>query len=211
MRGYEGNHGRDIGIFIDGVPQNFPCSGVGRSGGSEMSWLVPEMIERVEVIKGPFSALYGDAAQAGVINITTKNSEPSSSVAASGASFGAFRTVPIVSTDYPLTVTPFLLNAFETLDGYRDNSQVKRFSSFSKGTVPLWNGYLSLRYSNYNSECGGSGLLTVNDVRKGLVERRSAVDPDDGTDQRRWSVVLNYSPEVVEKPEICQSPSDVVR
>lgn len=185
IRGYNGRHGQDIGVFIDGVPQNFPSAGVGLNGGSEFSWLAPEMIESIEIIKGPFSALYGDGSQAAVINITTRKNDPSSSVISSGANYGGFRILSVFSTDAPWIVTPFLLNEFESSDGYRENTQFSRFSSFSKVSMPLWGGFLSLRHSFYNSAHGAAGTLKVGDIRKGIVDRRDAVNPDDGTDQRR--------------------------
>ncbi len=60
MRGFTGTgaHGGDVAIYIDGVPQNFPSANQGGPGMSDLSWLTPDMIERIEVIKGPFSAVY---------------------------------------------------------------------------------------------------------------------------------------------------------
>jgi outer membrane receptor for ferrienterochelin and colicin len=79
MRGYPSGHVKDIGVFIDGVPVNVPNHSH-THGWADIGWLTPEMIERVEVIKGPFSALYGNFALGGVINIITKkqtNLQPS--------------------------------------------------------------------------------------------------------------------------------------
>ncbi|WP_241650699.1 TonB-dependent receptor plug domain-containing protein, partial [Rosenbergiella collisarenosi] len=35
-------------------------------------WVPPEMIERIDVIRGPAAALYGNGAMGGVVNIITK-------------------------------------------------------------------------------------------------------------------------------------------
>jgi len=193
IRGNYGDHGKDVGLFIDGVPQNIPSAPLGGNGMSEISWLAPEMIERIEIIKGPFSAIYGNFAQAGIVNIVTKRSDPSPSIELSGASFGGFRAIPIVSSDfwYP---TPFLANEYQTLDGYRDNSFSKRFSTFNKGSMPIGNGHLSLRFNYYTSSWGQPGYIYIDDVRKGIIDRKTAVNSTDGGDQQRWAFVLNYAP-----------------
>ncbi|WP_038341995.1 TonB-dependent receptor domain-containing protein [Acinetobacter sp. A47] len=42
------------------------------SGRQDLNWITPEMIERIEVVRGPMSSLYGSDAMGGVINIITR-------------------------------------------------------------------------------------------------------------------------------------------
>jgi len=66
MRGLDAS-GRVL-VLLDGVPLN-------KSAGGSINWqLIPiNSIEKLEVIKGPASAIYGNNAMGGVINIITKN------------------------------------------------------------------------------------------------------------------------------------------
>jgi outer membrane receptor protein involved in Fe transport len=194
MRGFAGQHGKDTAIFVDGVPQNIPSVAQWVSGAADLAWLTPEVIERIEIIKGPFSALYGDYALAGVINIVTKNSQPASSLMGSGGSFGAVRGVGQLSTEkWP--VTPYLVQEYYKLDGYRDNSQYRRFNSFDKLTMPLLGGNLSLRFNYYDSDNGGPGFLPIVDVRAGSVARTAAINTTDGVFGTRYGVVMTYAPQ----------------
>ena len=54
-------------LLIDGVPQQSP-----RVGTADLSDFDAESIEKIEVMKGASSAIYGGNAQAGVINVITK-------------------------------------------------------------------------------------------------------------------------------------------
>ena len=64
IRGGESNHTL---VLIDGVRVN-PAT----AGGAALQNLAPDMIERIEIVKGPRSTLYGSDALAGVINIITR-------------------------------------------------------------------------------------------------------------------------------------------
>lgn len=65
----EGNLSPDVLVMIDGVPQN----DVFLANQRRFISVIPlNSIERIEVIRGPYSTLYGTDAFAGVINIVTK-------------------------------------------------------------------------------------------------------------------------------------------
>ena len=65
IRGNEGNHTK---VFIDGVEVNDPSGDVE----FDFAHLLAADIERVEIIRGPQSALWGSDAIGGVINVITK-------------------------------------------------------------------------------------------------------------------------------------------
>ena len=80
MRGFttNGTHGADVAVYVDGVPQNIPSSQGGAGHGPVfLEWLTPQMIKRVDVIKGPVSALSGDQNRAGSVTQQISNSSPS--------------------------------------------------------------------------------------------------------------------------------------
>lgn len=85
MRGLESAQGTLV--LYNGVPLN-------KTAGGSINWhmISPERIERIEVIKGPSSALYGNNAMGGVINIITKktNETISGDVRAFGGTYGTY-------------------------------------------------------------------------------------------------------------------------
>jgi TonB-dependent siderophore receptor len=84
MRGFWGGMSTHQLVLIDGIPQN-------RGKDKLLDWdLIPiDNIERIEIVRGPASALYGDNAMSGVINIITKRPSeiPESKVSISWESF----------------------------------------------------------------------------------------------------------------------------
>ncbi len=82
IRGAESDHTL---VLIDGVRMNS-----GTAGLAAIQNVSPSLIERVEIVKGPRSSLYGSEAVGGVINIITRRPEETLSVSgeAGGGRYG---------------------------------------------------------------------------------------------------------------------------
>jgi len=78
-------------ITIRGLPDNYTLilvdgRRIGNSrdigyrpdlGRQDLNWISPDMIERIEVVRGPMSSIYGSDAMGGVVNIITRKVAPS--------------------------------------------------------------------------------------------------------------------------------------
>ncbi|NUN67236.1 TonB-dependent receptor (plasmid) [Pseudanabaena biceps] len=75
--------GRNVSVLIDGVPQS-----TNRNAQRDLRTIDPSVIERIEVLRGP-SAIYGDGATGGIINIITRKSakEPFAAKTTIGTNF----------------------------------------------------------------------------------------------------------------------------
>jgi vitamin B12 transporter len=74
-----------VQILVDGVRVKSPASGQ-----TDLSDLTPDLIDRIEVIRGPQSTLYGADAIGGVVNIITKRGQGpfSANLSLEGGSYG---------------------------------------------------------------------------------------------------------------------------
>ena len=83
LRGISGT-GRVL-VLLNGLPLN-------KSAGGGINWnmINPAMVQRIEIFKGPGSAVYGNNAMTGVINIITKKAEKNieGEIRAEGGSYG---------------------------------------------------------------------------------------------------------------------------
>jgi len=122
MRGFWGGMSTHQLILIDGIPQNSIKDKL-------VSWdLIPlDNIERIEVLKGPASALYGDDAMSGVINIITKRPSPKPEIKAS-YTYGSYNT-----QDYRLSASGvfkklgyYIGGSRKSTDGFRKYTDYER-------------------------------------------------------------------------------------
>lgn len=77
---------RGIRLYVDGIPATMP-DGQGQTSNIDLS-----SVQNVKVLRGPFSALYGNAS-GGVMNVTTQTGQQPPTIEASSyyGSFGSWR------------------------------------------------------------------------------------------------------------------------
>ena len=111
---------RGIRLFQDGIPATMP-DGQGQTGSFSLA-----SAQRIEVLRGPFSTLYGNAA-GGVIAIFTEDGPPTPVAQGQviGGSFGTSNTIAKLGGEAHGVNYVVAANHFET-DGYRDHSDASR-------------------------------------------------------------------------------------
>lgn len=70
IRGFSSDHSTDLALWIDGVPINEPVNGHAE-GYNDWGLIFPSAVQSIDVIKGPTSALFGNFALAGIVNVHT--------------------------------------------------------------------------------------------------------------------------------------------
>ena len=92
LRGFNLDHGTDLAVSLDDVPVNMDSHAHGQ-GYSDLNYLIPELVERVDYKKGPYYADVGDFGSAGAINIRYYDKLPSGFVRVEGGQYGYGRLV----------------------------------------------------------------------------------------------------------------------
>jgi outer membrane receptor protein involved in Fe transport len=195
MRGFlTASHGADVAVYVDGVPQNVPSSVINH-GMNDLGWLAPEMIERIDVIKGPFSALYGDQNRAGAVNIVTR-SRARSSIGVDVASYGSTRATAVIGGLQQSVDTLLIADMYRT-EGYRDNADETRGTLFLKSSLSVAGQNLSLRFLHHKADWSAPGFLNLNKLTSGAIrptDRDTSTPALDG-DAERSNLVFNLTPQ----------------
>jgi outer membrane receptor protein involved in Fe transport len=89
VRGFSSDHSTDLALWVDGVPVNEPVNGHAE-GYNDWNLLMPASIRELEVIKGPTSALFGNFALSGVVNVRTLERMQGTLLSVTGGSYGQF-------------------------------------------------------------------------------------------------------------------------
>lgn len=157
-------------VIIDGVEMNDPSS---PGNGYDFSELMTDDIERIEILRGSQSTLYGSNAIGGVINIITKkgSGRGSFNFAAEGGSFGTYKVRGSANganerLNYNLSVSHLFTQGFssadESLPGNSEDDSYENTtvtSSLGFKATENFDFNWSLRYTDGNSEldnCGGA-------------------------------------------------------
>jgi len=102
IRGFSSDHSTDIALWIDGVPINEPVNGHAE-GYNDFNLIFPQIVSGIDVVHGPTSALYGNFAFGGAVNVRTLERYDGYSVQMTGGSFGNGGGSAIVGFDNPGT------------------------------------------------------------------------------------------------------------
>jgi outer membrane receptor protein involved in Fe transport len=87
VRGFSSDHSTDLALWIDGVPINEPVNGHAE-GYNDWSLIFPAAVRDVDVIKGPTSALFGNFALSGIVNVRTLERMTGTQADVTGGNYG---------------------------------------------------------------------------------------------------------------------------
>jgi outer membrane cobalamin receptor len=97
LRGFNLDHGTDFATFVDGVPVNMRTHAHGQ-GYTDLNFLIPELVNRIDYKKGPYFAEEGDFASAGSAHMQLLNRMPSGLASVTFGTYGYQRYLLANST-----------------------------------------------------------------------------------------------------------------
>jgi TonB family protein len=199
LRGFDADHGTDVGIFVDGVPINLPSHAHGQ-GFADLHWLIPEAISYIDVVKGPYDARYGDFSTGGAVNLVTRDQFDSSSVSLTVGGFptrgcsggidhcklvAQERVVAVAApklTGWAARLRPWVAAEVARDQGPFDTPQrLYRYNIFAKVSYEVTpRTVFGLFLSAYGSGWIGSGQIPSREVDGARLGHFGAIDPSEG-------------------------------
>lgn len=172
LRGLSGGSGR-LMVLIDGHPQYAGIFGHPISD-SYQSLLA----DRVEVLRGPASVLYGSNAMGGVVNIVTRKMHEDGVKTDLHAGYGSYNTLETELTNRIRKgrFSSVVSGSYNRTDGHRDNMQFEQYGGYAKLGYELadnWGTYADVNVTHFNATYPGpvSAPLLEGDQRitRGVV------------------------------------------
>ena len=199
LRGYNLDHGTDFSIKVDGVPVNMPTNAHGQ-GYSDVNFLIPELVERINYRKGPYFSENGDFSAAGAADIRYRSVLDHDIADLTAGSFGYRRAVFAGSRSLDAmgdgrdpgaasaNSGPSLLGGLEIMRNDGPWSSPEDFHKLN-GLARLSDGDQAGGWSIdtvlYDAHWNSTDQVPLQLINSGQLGRFSALDPTDGGETGR--------------------------
>ncbi|MFT4092395.1 MAG: TonB-dependent receptor [Niabella sp.] len=198
LRGFDNDHGTDIGLFADGVPINMVSHAHGQ-GYADSHFIIPETINNVAFKKGMYDAGKGDFTTTGYADYQTKNVLDHNLVKIEGGMFNTARALGMFNLLSEKAMARqqswYAASEYRYTDAYFDNPQYfNRFNFFTKyaGKISA-NTNLSFSASHLWSKWKASGQIPEEAVEEGLIGFYGAIDPNEGGKTSRTNANAQFA------------------
>ncbi|WP_426336360.1 TonB-dependent receptor [Pseudoduganella sp. R-31] len=188
LRGFNLDHGTDLRTTVDGMPVNQRSHAHGQ-GWTDLNFIIPELVARLDYSKGPYNASNGDFSSAGATAINYSSRLPQVQASATAGQNGYGRALLAGSRESGDKGS--LLYAVEAVhndgpwtrgDNYRKLNAVLRYSEGFAN-----NGY-TITAMAYRGAWNATDQIPQRAVDNGLLGRFDGIDLTDGGQARRFSL-----------------------
>lgn len=188
IRGFA-SAGESVASFLDGAPLN-ESNGHG-DGSIDLGTIIPEEIDRVEVIRGPVSPLYGNFSRSASINFITKNRVDETMARYTLGGWGTRRAAATLGRVQGKFSQYYAIDSYRSA-GFRENSDSMRTNMSARWTY-LLSPRSTLRFSgrSYAAKWNAPGYLTQAEWDAGQWQE-SNTDLDGG-EKKRYDLSVNYN------------------
>ena len=158
-------------LLIDGIKMDDS-----QTGHHTLNAAVPiEVIERIEIIKGPAARVFGQNAFTGAINIVTKKSLNKTAIAqVERGSFGQLNGSITVGKEFENSSVIAHIGAL-TSDGYRTNSDYNNYNYFLKGVLNTQKQAVEVLATFFDKKFGAENFYTTNPAFHEYEETQSSL------------------------------------
>lgn len=163
LRGLSGGAGR-LMVLIDGHPQY-----MGLMGHPIADAYQSLMAERVEVLRGPASVLYGSNAMGGVVNIVTRKMREDGVQTNINLGYGSYNTLQTEATNRIRAgrLTSVVSGSYNRTDGHRPDMGFEQYGGYAKVGYELskaWDIRADINLTHFNASNPGATTNPLTDA-----------------------------------------------
>ena len=187
LRGFNLDHGTDFATYVDAMPVNLRSNAHGQ-GYSDLNFLIPELVQRIDYKKGSYYADEGDFSSAGVAHIRLADRLPQGSANLTLGSYGYQRGVLADSLAAAGGTLLYGLELSRNNGPWQTPEQVRKASAtlrYTRGDAQ--DGY-SVTAMAYRNRWNATDQLPQRAVDDGRFDRYGSANSSDGGDTSRTSL-----------------------
>lgn len=174
LRGLSGGSAR-LMVLIDGHPQY-----AGIFGHPIADAYQSMLADKVEVLRGPASVLYGSNAMGGVVNIITRKMHADGVSTQLHAGYGSYNTLETELTNRVRKgrFTSVASGSFNRTDGHRDDMTFKQYCGYAKLGYDItsnWNAYADVNMMHFNATYPGPVSAPLLDAYQSITRGMTSV------------------------------------
>lgn len=192
LRGFNLDHGTDFSTWVAGMPVNLRTHAHGQ-GYTDLNFIIPEMISRVDYWKGPYYASIGDFSSAGGASMHYYDDMKEGIVLGTGGDYGYARALLAGSAPSGPGVFTYGLEYLHN-DGPWDNpDDFRKYNAILRYVMPVGDGKLSATAMAYGGKWNSTDQIALRAVNEGLIGRYGSLNDTDGGKSQRYSFSVDYA------------------
>ena len=191
LRGFNLDHGTDFSTYFDGMPVNWRTHAHAQ-GYMDLSFIIPEIIERVDFQKGPYFADTGDFSLAGSNSMKTYDALESGFTELTLGSENEIRFVTANSFNFGEGTLLYAIEHQQTNGFFELEQDVRKFNGLAKYTGDIAGVPSRITFSAYDSEWVSTNQIPQRAVSSRLIDRFGFIDADLGGESYRYSLTGTF-------------------
>jgi TonB family protein len=197
MRGFDAREGQDVEFTVGGVPIN-ESGNLHGNGYADTHFIIPELVQRLRVVEGPFDPRQGNYAVAGSADYELGLDKRGITGKYTTGSFGTQRMLLTWGPQAESKRTFAGVELFKT-DGYGQNRDAQRASAMGQYEGKLAHGSWRVTTQAYSSHFHSPGVIREDDYQAGRIGFYDSYDQTSyahsqvaqGGDSSRYSIAAD--------------------
>ncbi|MES2355913.1 MAG: TonB-dependent receptor [Pseudomonadota bacterium] len=187
LRGFNLDHGTDFATSVAGMPVNMRTHAHGQ-GYSDLNFLIPELVERIDYKKGPYSAEEGNFSSAGAahIHLFSKLKQGTAEVTAGNNHYQ--RELLAASKEFGAGTLLYGLELGQNNGPWQNPENFRKWNGVLRWTSGAPDNGYSITAMGYQANWDSTDQIPQRAVESGRINRYGTIDPTDGGDTSRYSL-----------------------
>ncbi|MEO6407839.1 MAG: TonB-dependent receptor [Burkholderiaceae bacterium] len=192
LRGFNLDHGTDFSTYVAGMPVNMRSHAHGQ-GWTDLNFMIPELIARIDYFKGPYYASQGDFGTAGGASIHYVDKLKSNLFELTGGDERYGRALVVGSAPVGRGQFVYGFEEVHTNGPWENPDNYRKYNGVLRYTQPIGDGQWSVTAMGYSGRWNSTDQIPRRAVDEGLVDRFGAIDSTDGGKSSRYSLSFDYT------------------